>query len=246
MRPNNNDSRGLDPESIFSQAENATEEDEGQVRRTITMVSLPISHMRLHHLSSVIFTPFCCMALPCFLIHLTVHLEKYRDGFTVDDGPYRRLDDPNNAEFLRALAMGRPPAELAGDGDVVVGLLDKRTEEFVEAFQSFSGEGNSLGGTATASADGAFDPVSLPETPPPLDDHKPVTSIQVRLPNGTRRVIRINLAMTVGDLAAFLRSDAGSDPFRLVAGFPPKPLTDADATIEGAGLKGAQVTLQSS
>lgn len=162
----------------------------------------------------------------------------------MDDGPYRRLDDPNNADFLRSLAMGRTPAELAGDGDVVVGLIDKRTEEYVEKFQSFSGEGNSLGGVASASADGAFDPASLPETPPALDDHKPVTSIQIRLPNGTRRVIRINLSMTVGDLAAYLRSDAGSEPFRLVAGFPPKPLTDASATVEEAGLKGAQVSLQ--
>ncbi len=170
--------------------------------------------------------------------------QQYRDGFVVDDGPYRRLDDPSNGDFLRSLAMGRTPAELAGDGDVVVGLIDKRHEEYVEKFQSFSGEGNSLGGTASASTDGAFDPASLPESPPPVDDHKPVTSIQIRLPNGSRRVVRINLSMTVGDLAAHLRSDAGSGPFRLVAGFPPKPLTDASATVEGAGLKGAQVSLQ--
>ena len=140
--------------------------------------------------------------------------------------------------------MGRTPAELAEDGEIVVGLLDKRNEDYVETFKSFSGEGNSLGGTTSASSDGAFDPASLPETPPPVDDHKPATSIQIRLPNGTRRVVRINLSMTVGDLAAHLRDDAGSEPFRLVAGFPPKPLTDASATVEGAGLKGAQVSLQ--
>ncbi len=30
----------------------------------------------------------------------------YRSGFTVDDGPYRRLDDPANAPFLENLASG--------------------------------------------------------------------------------------------------------------------------------------------
>ena len=53
----------------------------------------------------------------------------YRDGFVVDDGPYRRLDDPANADFLRSLARGQTPAELVSDGEggnVTVGLIDKR------------------------------------------------------------------------------------------------------------------------
>jgi UBX domain-containing protein 1 len=162
----------------------------------------------------------------------------YRDGFQVDDGPYRRLDDPANAEFLRSLAMGRTPKELLGDGDVTVGLIDKRKEEFVETFSSFSGEGNSLGTSASASPDGLIDPSSLPDTPPPVDDAQPTTSIQVRLVNGQRRVIRINTASTAADLAAHI---GGDTPFRLISGFPPKPLTDLSQTIEAAGLKGAQV-----
>lgn len=164
----------------------------------------------------------------------------------VDDGPYRRLDDPANGEFLRALAMGRTPRELAEeDENVVVGLIDKRDQDYEEEFRSFSGHGNSLGtSAAAANANGTFDPATLPESPPALDDGKPATSIQVRLSNGQRRVIRINLHATVADLAANLRSDAGSDSFRLVSGFPPRPLEDASATIDGAGLKGAQVSMQ--
>lgn len=38
----------------------------------------------------------------------------YKGGFVVDDGPYRALDDPANADFLRAIAIGRVPAELVG------------------------------------------------------------------------------------------------------------------------------------
>jgi len=164
----------------------------------------------------------------------------YRDGFQVDDGPYRRLDDPANAEFLRSLATGRTPRELLGDGDVTVGLIDKRKEEFVETFSSFSGQGNSLRGSSAASPDGLIDPASLPETPPAVDDSQPTTSIQVRLVNGQRRVVRINTLSTVADLAAHI--GGGDGPFRLISGFPPKPITDLSQSIEDAGLKGAQVT----
>lgn len=163
----------------------------------------------------------------------------YRDGFQVDEGPYRRLDDPANAEFLRSLAMGRTPKELLEDGNVTVGLIDKRKEEFVETFSSFSGQGNSLGDSASASPDGVIDPTSLPDTPPAVDDAQPTTSIQVRLINGQRRVVRINTASTVADLAAHVGGADG--PFRLISGFPPKPLTDLSQSIEAAGLKGAQV-----
>jgi UBX domain-containing protein 1 len=162
----------------------------------------------------------------------------YRDGFQVDDGPYRRLEDPANAEFLRSLAMGRTPAELGGD--VTVGLIDKRSQEYEEVFSSFSGQGNSLGSSASAtSASGVIDPSTLAADPPAVDGSQPTTNIQVRLQNGQRRVITINTGATVGDLAAHVSTGVS---FTLVSGFPPKPLMDLSQTIEDAGLKGAQVT----
>jgi len=171
----------------------------------------------------------------------------YRDGFVVDDGPYRRLDDPANAGFLRALAMGQTPPELvedAGPGGITVGLIDKRSEEYVETFRSFSGAGTALGNNSS-STDGVFDPASMPETPPPVDASRPSTSIAVRLPSGQRKVIKVNLDMTVLQLATHIRPHLGStDNFRIVSGFPPKPLVDTAATVEAAGLKGAQIQVQ--
>jgi len=102
----------------------------------------------------------------------------YRSGFTVDDGPYRRLDDVNNTEFLTSLARGRIPRELqpqaqqGGDDndededddnipEVMVGLVDRRSEEYDPnrhgnsgnnggPTPSFTGEGNSLGGGSSS------------------------------------------------------------------------------------------------
>lgn len=178
----------------------------------------------------------------------------YRDGFVVDDGPYRRLDDPANADFLRALAMGRTPAELLEDGDsnpsgnVTVGLVDKRQEEYVETFRSFSGAGATLGGSAadsSAPTGSTVDPANLPAAQA-LDASKPSTSIQVRLPNGKRKVLKVNLDVPVLQLAAQtapLLEDTSSS-FQMISGFPPKPLEDLASTVEAAGLKGAQVQIK--
>lgn len=186
---------------------------------------------------------------------------QYRDGFTVDDGPYRRLDDPDNAEFLRALAMGRTPRELAhdaegpsgsggsgGGGNIVVGLVDKRSEDYVETFRSFSGAGASLG-TTVASDGGAlvFDPATLSDPLPAVgaeEDDENMTSVAVRLPNGTRQIVKIAASATVAALAALVRDHADGTPFRLATGFPPRALNDPSATIAAAGLKGAQVSMQ--
>ncbi|CAJ1954744.1 unnamed protein product [Cylindrotheca closterium] len=170
----------------------------------------------------------------------------YRDGFVVDDGPYRRLDDPANAEFLRALATGRTPPELVEgvSGDITVGLVDKRTEEFVEAFRSFSGAGATLGASSAVQGN-TVEAASLPAAVE-VDAGRPSTSIAVRLPNGQRKVVKVNLDSSVLQVAASVRPHLGDDvtSFRLVSGFPPKPLEDFEATVEAAGLKGAQVQIQ--
>jgi UBX domain-containing protein 1 len=164
------------------------------------------------------------------------------------------LDDPANADFLKALAQGRTPAEMlqteggAPDGNVVVGLIDKRSVDYEEeepTFQSFSGHGHVLAAAAGAATDGMFDPTTLPEQPPTVDESHPTTTIAVRTLSSGRRVIRINLSATVRDLAAHVRQDAEAGAgFYLAAGFPPKPLTDPNQTIEAAGLKGAQVSMK--
>lgn len=167
------------------------------------------------------------------------------------------MDDPANAEFLRDLARGQTPRELLTDassgtagagaagGSVVVGLIDKRSEEYVEEFRSFMGEGNSMQPVATSAPPaGIFDPATLPETPPAAPAGSDTTSIQIRLLSGRRQVVRISLSSTVADLAAHVRNEAEGSPFQLIAGFPPKPLQDPATTIQDAGLKGAQVSMK--
>jgi UBX domain-containing protein 1 len=204
-------------EDIFSQAESASPSD-GEVRRTITM---------------------------------------YRSGFTVDNGPYRLLSDPANAEFLTALARGMVPRELQGEdeGEVMVGLVDKRQEDYDpdkhgaaeqssggDAFQSFSGEGQSLGAATSQTTGGVIDPTHPNNTlsPTPVDTSQPTTSIAIRLPNGKRLVVKLNTSDPVSAIGQHIGNQVDGS-YVLTTGFPPATIENLDQSVESAGLKGAQV-----
>jgi len=59
-------------------------------------------------------------------------------------------------------------------------------------------------------------------------------------------VARFNLSHTVGDIRRFIRAARPDLPtaYSLLnaTGFPPRPLSDDGATIEGAGIAGGMVT----
>ena len=73
-----------------------------------------------------------------------------KDGFTVDDGPLRKPDDPENAAFLGAVNRGQMPAELIGEDGVAEGdvhIVDKSGEAYKPppvTLKPFQGEGRSM------------------------------------------------------------------------------------------------------
>ncbi|OWZ10232.1 hypothetical protein PHMEG_00016946 [Phytophthora megakarya] len=174
----------------------------------------------------------------------------YREGFTVNDGPYRARSDPANRPFLEALERGHVPQELEGENrnePVEISLVDKRQEDYVAppspAYTAFSGEGQTMGST-TYSAEAVIQGDTVAAERPVIDDKKATTTLQIRLHNGQRLRETLNLEHTIRDLHAILQlNDAGAQPYTLLAGFPPRPVsTDLNQTIEQAGLKGAAVT----
>jgi len=181
----------------------------------------------------------------------------WQNGFTVDDGPLRRLDDPANEPFLESINKGECPRELepADQNTAIHVNLVKKDEEWKAPpepkYVAFRGTSRTLGGTTpplvseatTASA------VTLETAPEPLqglvvDEAKPSTAIQLRLSDGTRMVARFNYTHTVSDIRAFIDAarPGSAGPYLLqTMGFPPKQLTDLKQTIEVAGLLNAVV-----
>merc|ERR1719223_1737446 len=107
---------------------------------------------------------------------------------------------------------------------------------------AFSGAGQSLGSSVTLS-EGVITPSSDAETAPKADESKPQTTIQIRLLNGKRLIVKCNLDDTVQTLVLHIEASgsAGEYKYVLSSGYPPQVLTDLNKSIEESGLKGAQV-----
>lgn len=76
-----------------------------------------------------------------------------------------------------------------------------------------------------------------------MDENQPLTKINIRLHNGEMITQEFNLYHSVGDIFQFVDSVAPvQGSFQLVEGFPPKPLTEFDKTIEELKLQGSVVT----
>lgn len=176
----------------------------------------------------------------------------WRNGFTVDDGPLRRLDDPENRPFLESVGNSECPLELQPpDRKTAVHVSLIRKEENCPAQEKrqtpFHGVGRTLASSSVnedkkvESSDTAssFTTAPAPAIGLSVDQTQPSTSIQLRLADGTRMVSRFNTRHTVRDIRGFIDASRPGAPrtYQLqTVGFPPKQLTDLEQTIEQAGL----------
>lgn len=184
---------------------------------------------------------------------LVVHnIVFWRNGFTVNDGPPRRLDDPDNAIFLESITRSECPKELEPTdkrSQVRVNLI-RRNENCPEPEKrtlAFQGIGRTLGGSTSSSTSettadtsaAALSSTPLPSAGLVVDPSQPSTQIQLRLADGTRMVAHFNYHHTINDIRAFIDASrpGTSRTYQLqTVGFPPKQLSDLNQTIEQAGL----------
>jgi UBX domain-containing protein 1 len=184
----------------------------------------------------------------------------WREGFSIQDGPLMRYDDPANSEILNAINSGNAPPSVLNVqvGQPVELRVSRRlNEDYVpppKRFVAFEGGGNRLGSTipgeVASSAGpqqppGAFPAEANPSSPEQIttgfsvDTSAPTTSVQIRLTDGTRLVSRMNLTHTVGDIRGFInasRPGQSSVPYTIGTTFPNRILDDNSMSIQAAGL----------
>jgi UBX domain-containing protein 1 len=163
----------------------------------------------------------------------------WQNGFTVDDGPLRSLEDPANAAFLNDINRGQMPQELISEGggaESDVHLINKSGEPYKPppvTLKPFGGEGHSMRDASAAAASSVpTDAVELV-----VDESQPTTTLQVRLSDGSRKVVKANQSHTVLQLSQHVATlSPGVSSFTLSTTFPRKVLTEMDKTLAEAGL----------
>ncbi|THX22325.1 SEP-domain-containing protein [Aureobasidium pullulans] len=182
----------------------------------------------------------------------TLHL--WQDGFSIDDGPLHRFDDPANAPVLALINQGRAPLALLGvqPGQEVDLQLDPHKDEKYtppkRQYKPFGGAGQRLG-SPTPGPSGSTPAPAAPAVPSTsaaspaassapkvdVDESQPTVQLQIRLGDGTRLVSRFNTSHTVGEVYDFVTASSvasQSREFELMTTFPNKALTDMDAKLE--------------
>ncbi|KAK9838732.1 hypothetical protein WJX74_002265 [Apatococcus lobatus] len=78
-----------------------------------------------------------------------------------------------------------------------------------------------------------------------FDAAKPSTSVQIRLPTGTKLTGTFNPSQTVADLRRFLAKQAPSlgQSYTMTSSFPPRPLLDDMQSLEQAGVVNSVVNI---
>ncbi|CAH8481012.1 unnamed protein product [Schistosoma rodhaini] len=178
-----------------------------------------------------------------------VVVKMWRDGFSLDSGPLRSYTDPDASNFLNAIQNGQIPEELlksAGGSMVNVMLEDHHHEEWkapsAPKIKPFSGVGHMLGSPLPHIVSNAPTKVNVNEKHEPgvtVDDTKPVTQIQIRLPDGSRFVVRLNNFHTIGDIRRAIvseRPDLASRLFALMTSYPTRVLNEDAQTLEDGDL----------
>jgi UBX domain-containing protein 1 len=179
----------------------------------------------------------------------TVKIAFYKNGFVVDDGPLRSVEDAAGKAFLEAIHKGFVPPEIADaepNTNINVALADFSNQDFVQQFKSFAGSGNrASAGAASAAAPAA---AVVPTATFEFKDDEPAAKVVLQQLDATRMEVRVNPERhTVADLMGVAASATPNCPaFELLCrdGARPRSLTDATLTLAAAKCVNCMVMMK--
>ncbi|KKY32664.1 putative sep domain-containing protein [Diaporthe ampelina] len=181
----------------------------------------------------------------------TLHL--WRDGFSIEDGPLRRYDDPEHAMDLQMIRTGRAPLHLmevehGQRCDVRLQQHEEDWHQLPRIYKPFGGQGRRLGSPVPGDGNAASVPMQAATAPAAspapaaapapiadVDSSQPSVAIRFQMPDGSRLPARFNLTHTIGDLYQFARSasaETRNRAFIVQSTFPSKEYTDHSQKLE--------------
>jgi UBX domain-containing protein 1 len=170
-------------------------------------------------------------------------LSLYKNGFILDNGEFRNKSEPANKKFMEEIEKGYIPNELVKKGitDLGIEMDDHRDENYEppkeeKKFQAFTGLGKSISSVNTEGLHVNKNATSN------VDRSRPTCKVNIRLFNGEVVSEDFNLSQTLQDVINFVKKKSGSNNFSLLDGFPPRPLTNYNKTIQELHLEGSLLT----
>ncbi|KAI9651604.1 MAG: hypothetical protein M1831_000590 [Alyxoria varia] len=206
------------------------------------------------------------------MVARTLHL--WQDGFSVDDGPLYRFDDPANARTLDMINQGAAPLDIMNvqNGQAVdVKVQQHKNEKYVQPkkkYKPFEGQGQRLGSPTPEIGGGAENTTSstvaatsaaatsAPATSASTNNRTPSVQLdpsaatvllQIRLADGTRLPSRFNDTHTIGEVYDFIAqadAAAATRSYVLATTFPTRELTDKAEVLKDTELKRGGVVVQ--
>lgn len=169
-------------------------------------------------------------------------LHLWEDGFSIEDGPLHRFDDPENAVNLQMIRQGRAPLNLMDvrPGQSIDVQLTKHEGNYQKppkVYKPFSGTGNRLG-SPTPTMSTQIEAPSVSEAPTSsveLDPSQPTLNLRVQLADGSRLTAVFNPSHTIGHVHEFVDRASPSSrtrPWILATTFPNKNHTDRSLTLD--------------
>ncbi|KAF2021243.1 SEP-domain-containing protein [Aaosphaeria arxii CBS 175.79] len=202
--------------------------------------------------SRAIPDPSADVPQPAPRAHRELHL--WRDGFSVDDGPLYRYDDPTNARTLEMINTGHAPLHILNvehGQEVDVEVHPHKDEDYKrpkQKYVAFGGSGQRLGSptpgasstppppAAATSTTTASAPVSTGSAAATVavDSSVPTINLQIRLGDGTRLQSQFNTTHTIGDVYNFVNASSTASlqrEYALMTTFPSKELNDKSQVL---------------
>lgn len=168
-------------------------------------------------------------------------LHLWEDGFSVEDGPLHRFDDPQNASDLQMIRTGRAPLRLMSvrpDQPVDVQLIkhDEAYKPPPKVYKPFGGSGHRLGSPTpgASTSQPAAAPAAAAPVAPVIDASQPTLALRIQLASGTRLPARFNTTSTIGDVYDFVNAAAPEGNERawvLATTFPSKEHKDKSLVL---------------
>lgn len=181
----------------------------------------------------------------------------YSNGFSIGE-TFFDISDPLNAAYLEQLKQGEMPVQLQsvamkewdtvnGEQAIGVQLIDKSNDRYTPPKPKFDfnkSQGQSLQSTQSSEQKAQLLQSFADASPQRItvDTTRATTTLALTLHQTPRQRQQFNEDHTVMQLYQHIMSVTGLAGFELLSGFPPKPLTNPNATLKEAGLCNAQVT----